>query len=157
MSSYFSYKFHFKSVIWTVYLFNDAHKEKPNSAQVFIKVISWLFLTFPKYLRNQIKFHNSIELLLHSLKAAPIDTRYFSNSKSLRDQFTRKNFNLIWQVVFKLVYEFVKKGRIPLLSLNELGQKLQATIILGKFHFAEVHRSSLEKVEQILNRPITKF
>ena len=24
-------------------------------------------------------------------------------------------------------------GRIPLLSLNELGEKLQATIILGKF------------------------
>ena len=25
------------------------------------------------------------------------------------------------------------------------------------YHFTEIHRSSLEKVEQILNRPITKF
>ena len=30
---------------------------------------------------------------------------------------------------------FVKGGRIPLLSLNELGEKLQATIILGKFGY----------------------
>ena len=28
---------------------------------------------------------------------------------------------------------FVKRGRIPVLSLNELGEKLQATIILGQF------------------------
>ena len=28
---------------------------------------------------------------------------------------------------------FVKRGRISLLSLNELGEKSQATIILGKF------------------------
>ena len=28
---------------------------------------------------------------------------------------------------------FVKRGRKPLLSLNELGGKLQATIIFGKF------------------------
>ena len=28
---------------------------------------------------------------------------------------------------------FVKRGRIPLLSLNELGEKSRATIILGKF------------------------
>ena len=27
---------------------------------------------------------------------------------------------------------FVKRGRIPLLSLNELGEKSRATIILGK-------------------------
>ena len=28
---------------------------------------------------------------------------------------------------------FVKRGRIPLLSLNEPGEKSRATIILGKF------------------------
>ena len=28
---------------------------------------------------------------------------------------------------------FVKRGRIPFLSLNELGEKSRATIILGKF------------------------
>ena len=35
--------------------------------------------------------------------------------------------------IFKLGYIFVKRGRIPLLSLNELGEKSRATIILGKF------------------------
>ena len=35
--------------------------------------------------------------------------------------------------IFKLGYIFVKRGRIPLLSLNELGEKSQAIIILGKF------------------------
>ena len=28
---------------------------------------------------------------------------------------------------------FVKRGSIPMLSLSELGEKLQATIIFGKF------------------------
>ena len=28
---------------------------------------------------------------------------------------------------------FVRRGRIPLLNLNELGEKLQATVIVGKF------------------------
>ena len=28
---------------------------------------------------------------------------------------------------------FVKRGRVPLLGLNELGEKSQATIILGRF------------------------
>ena len=35
--------------------------------------------------------------------------------------------------IFKLGYIFVKRGRITLLSLNELGEKSRATIILGKF------------------------
>ena len=43
----------------------------------------------------------------------------------------KKNFRFIWQVVFKL--GDVKRGRIPLLSLNELWEKSQATTILGKF------------------------
>ena len=30
-------------------------------------------------------------------------------------------------------FQFVKWGRIPLLSLNKLGEKLQVTLILGKF------------------------
>ena len=43
----------------------------------------------------------------------------------------KKNFRFIWQVVFKS--GDVKRGRIPLLSLNELWEKSQATTILGKF------------------------
>ena len=31
------------------------------------------------------------------------------------------------------IRNFVKGGKIPLLSLNELGEKSQATLILGKF------------------------
>ena len=38
-----------------------------------------------------------------------------------------KNIGLIWQVVFKLGYLFLKGGR------NELGEKSQGTVILGKF------------------------
>ena len=34
---------------------------------------------------------------------------------------------------FELGYVFLKRGTIPLLSLNEIGEKSPATIILGKF------------------------
>ena len=39
-----------------------------------------------------------------------------------------------WPLVFKLGYVFCqKRGRIPLLSLNELREKSQGIIILGEF------------------------
>ena len=66
-------------------------------------------------------------------KVAAPDMRYFASSKFSRSLVHKKNFSLIREVVFKLGYFFVNRGRIPLLSFNELGEKSQATIILGKF------------------------
>ena len=40
---------------------NDTHMEKLNSVKEFINVKSWL-LIFSICLRNELKFHNSIEL-----------------------------------------------------------------------------------------------
>ena len=53
------------------------------------------------------------------MKVAATDMRYFTRSKFSRIQLTRKIL--------------VRYDRIPLFRLNELGEKLQATIILGKF------------------------
>ena len=59
--------------------------------------------------------------------------RYFARSKFSRSLVYKKNLSLIWLVVFKLGYPFCNRGRIPLLSLDELEEKSQATIIFGKF------------------------
>ena len=59
--------------------------------------------------------------------------RYFARNKFSRSLAHKRNFGLIWHVVFKLGYLFVKGGRLPLLSLNELGEKSQSAITLGKF------------------------
>ena len=56
---------------------------------------------------------------------------YAFNLKS--QQHMTYDFSFIWQVVFKLETYFAKRGRIPLLSLNEIGEKSQVTRILGKF------------------------
>ena len=66
------------------------------------------------------------------IKAAATGMRYFARSKFFGSLVHNKNFGLIWQVVLKLRYLFCQ-GRLPLLSLNELGKKSQTTIILGKF------------------------
>ena len=63
-------------------------------------------------------------------KGAATGMRYFARIKFSTSLVHRKNFSLIWQVVFELGYVF---WEVPLLSLNELGEKSQATIILGKF------------------------
>ena len=55
------------------------------------------------------------------LKAAATDMRYFATSKFFGSLVHKKNFGLIWKVVFELG------------CLNERGEKSQATIILGKF------------------------
>ena len=61
------------------------------------------------------------------------DMRYFARSKLSGSLIYKNNISLMWEVVFKLGYleDFVTRGRIPLLSLNKLGEKLQGTIILG--------------------------
>ena len=40
------------------------------------------------------------------IKAAATDMRYFAKSKLSRSLLQKKNFNLIWQAVFKLRYLF---------------------------------------------------
>ena len=64
-----------------------------------------------------------------------LDTRdwYLARSKLSRSLVYKKNLSLIWLVVFKLGYLFCNRGRIPLLSLDELEEKSQATIVFGKF------------------------
>ena len=59
--------------------------------------------------------------------------RYFATSKFSRSLVHRKNISFISQIVFNLDTYFVKRGRIPPLSLNELGEKSQATILLREF------------------------
>ena len=88
-----------------------------------------------------------IYLLLHNLhdcdfKGAATDMRYFARSKFSRSLVHKKHFSLIWPVDDKDMY-FAKRGRIPLLSLNELGEKSHATIILGKFCKQAIMKLSL--------------
>ena len=59
--------------------------------------------------------------------------RYCTRSKFFWSLALKKNLGLILQAVFKLGSSYVKGSRIPLLSLSELGEKSQVTIILGKF------------------------
>ena len=58
--------------------------------------------------------------------------RYFAKSKFSGSLVHKKNFSLIWQVVFKSGYVRVLSREVGYL-LNELGEKSRATIILGKF------------------------
>ena len=59
--------------------------------------------------------------------------RYVAKSKISRSLVQKKNLSLIWLVVSKSGYLFCNRGRVPLLSLNELEDESQATIILRKF------------------------
>ena len=68
--------------------------------------------------------------ILYVLKSAATDMRY-ARCKFSSSLVHKKNFRFIWKVVFKL--GDVKRGRILLLSLNELWEKSQATATLGKF------------------------
>ena len=54
------------------------------------------------------------------LKAALTDMRYLARSKFSERIVQINNFGLIWPAVFRLGYCFVKGGRLPLMSLNEL-------------------------------------
>ena len=67
-----------------------------------------------------------------SIKGAVTAMRYFARSKFSRRLVNQKNFSLISQVVFESGY-LVRRGRIPLLSLNELREKPQEIIISSKF------------------------
>ena len=46
-------------------LFNDAHREKLNSVQEFVKIKSWLLLILSACLHNQLKFNCKV---LHMFK-----------------------------------------------------------------------------------------
>ena len=63
-----------------------------------------------------------------NLKVTAADMRYVARSK-----LSRSSLSLIWLVVRKFGYLFCSRGRVPLLTFNELEEKSQATIILGKF------------------------
>ena len=73
------------------------------------------------------------------------DMRYFARNKFFGSLVHKKKFGLISQAVFKLCTYFVKGGRIPLFSLNELGEKSWTIIIvnfvnkakLNSFHWSE--------------------
>ena len=68
------------------------------------------------------------------LKAAATDMKCFARSKFSRSLVHKKNSGSTCQVVVTFrILTFVKRGSIPLLSLNELGEKSPATKTLGKF------------------------
>ena len=92
---------------------------------------SWLYIWYENYVMNYQNFF--FKSCIVTFKGAATDMRYFSRNKFSSSLVHKKNFRLIWQVIFEAGYFFVKRGRIPLLSLNKLGKKSQTTIILGKF------------------------
>ena len=53
---------------------------------------------------------------------------YFARNKAFRISFHKKSFSLMWNVVFKLGYLFVKEVRMPLLKTRSICK--QATIKL---------------------------
>ena len=59
------------------------------------------------------------------------DLRYFVRSEFMRT--FKKNFDLICKQFSSLNTYFLKDGRICSLSLDELGEKSQTTIILDNF------------------------
>ena len=73
---------------------------------------------------------NSVKCFNLSTKGTATDMRYFTRSEA-SSLVHKKKFSLIWQASWDTY--FFKRGTIPPLSLNELGEKSQATIILGKF------------------------
>ena len=48
-------------------------------------------------------------VFLIELKDAATDVRYFARSKLSRSLIHRKNFSVLWQVVFKLGYVFCQE------------------------------------------------
>ena len=68
------------------------------------------------------------------LKVARAVMRYFARSKFSMSLVHKKNFylNMTSFILSHNIY-FVKRGRIPLLNLNELGEMSQVKIILGNF------------------------
>ena len=73
---------------------------------------------FPRILQNT--------LSRPSFKVAAADMRCFARSNFYRSLVHKKNFTLIWQVVFKLGYIFCQERQDISLSLNELGEKSQS-------------------------------
>ena len=78
--------------------------------------------------------HEILHLLISvGVKAVVTGMRKFAWSTFSRGLIRKKNVGLVWKVVFKLEYLFCKAREISLSSLNEIGGKSRATIILGKF------------------------
>ena len=69
------------------------------------------------------------------LKTAEMDRTYFARKEFLGSLvYNNNNFGCIWRAVFTLEYLFfVRGGRIPLLSLNELRMKFWTAINSGNF------------------------
>ena len=88
------------------------------------------------------------EQISKTIKTAAPDTKYFVRSRFSRSLVQKKNFGLIWQVVFKLNTFFVKGGRIPLLSLIEVDEKSRATNFLGDF----VNKACLNSFSLVKNQ-----
>ena len=61
-------------------------------------------------------------------KVAATYMRHFVGSEFSRSLVHKENFALKWRVVFKLEYLFAKKGWMPLLSLNDLTEKVASNI-----------------------------
>ena len=68
----------------------------------------FLFICLFIYLLIYSFIYLSMYLTL-KLKAAATDMRYFARSKFSRSLVHKKNFSLIWQVVFKLGYVFCQE------------------------------------------------
>ena len=99
------------------------------------EVVHWDKWTLKKVHEFFVKYSWSI-LLKYSwsmLKGAATGMRYFARSKFSRNLVHKKR--LAWYDKYFSSYDMylVKRGRIPFLSLNELGEKLQAKLILCKF------------------------
>ena len=70
------------------------------------------------------------------LTVAATDMRCFTRSKFLRKKvnfFTAKSLALYGKQCSNQNTDFAMRGRISLLSLNEIGEKLRGTIVLDSF------------------------
>ena len=73
----------------------------------------------------------SVESFL--IKAAATNMGYFARSKFSRSLVHKKNFSLIWQVIFKLGYLFYQERYDTSSEFEWTRRKSQVTIIIGKF------------------------
>ena len=67
------------------------------------------------------------------LKVTATDMRYFAGSKLFGSLVHKKNFGLIWQVVFKLGYLFCQGRYDTTFEVEWTWIKIGETIIIGKF------------------------
>ena len=78
----------------------------------------------------------NVQHFLLPRRVAVTDMRYFTRNtfwRSLVHTHTKIHSDMTNSLQVRILIYFVKGGRIPLLSLNELGEKSQATITHGNF------------------------